>query len=507
MSSASTPLGVVDEAGTVVHSNRALDELLDQVAFLRDWLGEVDATQAMRTSVPVEGQAPVELYLEAVRDGHRLLFAWWEHDAEAGADRDPLTGLGSRARFERLLHNDRYDTLLLLDLDRFKAVNDTLGHNAGDQLLKLAAKRLLKAIRNDDPIVRLGGDEFAIFHSAGEGGLGTAEKIASRIIKLIGGPFLVESQTVHVGVSVGIASLRTGHTSREELYRHADLALYAAKANGRNRYWCFEETLEEQANDRRAMEAQLRQALILGQLRLYYQPQVATADHRVNGIEALLRWDHPERGELTPEHFVPMAEEIGEIRSIGEWVLCNACAHAAQWPDDLPVAVNVSAGQIVDPRFIDTIKRALEGAGLAPERLELEVTESVLMSNLPLILERLTEAKALGVSVTLDEFGTGYSSLNYLNRFPFGRIKIARSFVRGQQDDPRARSLVKCVLALGESLGISTLAAGIETQAQCDALLAIGCREGQGWLFGAPLTREDLDAYLRHQLPSTTTTT
>ncbi|MEM9383835.1 MAG: bifunctional diguanylate cyclase/phosphodiesterase [Pseudomonadota bacterium] len=501
VSTASTPLGVVDEAGAVVHSNAALDDLLAQATFLAEWLRDVEATQAKRTSVSVPGQSPVELYLEALRDGHRLLFAWREDATEPGADRDPLTGLGSRARFERLLKSERYDTLLLLDLDRFKAINDTLGHDAGDQLLKLAAKRLLKAIRNDDPIVRLGGDEFAIFHCVGEGGVATAVRIAERIIKLLGGPFLVDSQTVHVGASVGVASLRAGDTSREELYRHADLALYAAKANGRNRYWCFEEALEAQANDRREMEAQLRQALMLGQLRLYYQPQVDTTDRHVCGVEALLRWDHPHRGELTPEHFVPMAEEIGEIRPIGEWVLRHACAHASEWPNELSVAVNVSAGQIIDPRFIDTVRAALDAAKLAPARLELEVTEGVLMSNFPLILERLSAAKALGVSVTLDEFGTGYSSLNYLNRFPFSRIKIARSFVRGQQDDPRARNLVKCVLALGDSLGISTLASGIETQAQCDALIAIGCREGQGWLFGAPLNHEDLGAYLReHEL-------
>ncbi len=497
VSTASTPLGVVGPQGDLVHANAALEQLNRRAPALVEWLKGVSTPLAQRTSISVPGHDPVELYLENACAGYRLLFAWID-DSNTVSDQDPLTGVGSRARFERLMQSDRYDALLLIDLDRFKQVNDTLGHGPGDQLLKLAAKRIIRAIRSDDPIVRLGGDEFAIFHTVGEGGLSSAVKIAERVIKLLSGPFLVDQQTVHVGASVGIATLDpAGHTSREELYRHADLALYAAKASGGSRLWCFERELEEQANERRALESDLRQALLLGQLKVYYQPQVTTDAGDVRGVEALLRWEHPERGTLAPEEFVPVAEEIGEIGRIGAWVLRSACAHASRWPGELAVAVNVAARQIEDPQFLSLVEEALNVAGLDPARLELEVTESVLMANSPLILERLRAVKELGVSVTLDEFGTGFSSLSYLNRFPFSRIKIARSFIQSQQHDARARNLVKCVLAMGDSLGISTLASGVDTQEQCDALVAIGCREGQGWLFGKPLTREGLDDYLR----------
>ncbi|MEO0971555.1 MAG: bifunctional diguanylate cyclase/phosphodiesterase [Pseudomonadota bacterium] len=500
---ASTPLGVLETSGQLVFANSALQKMVAREPRLLTSLAEVSSVPQQCVTIEGAWGANIQVQLEAPRGEHRLVFAWLAE--EAFSHTDPLTGFGSRVRFEELTQSQEHSCLLLIDLDRFKQVNDTLGHEAGDTLLRLVAKRIRKAVRRDDEIARLGGDEFAIFCDGDEGGVEAAVRTAERVIKLLKGPFLVDRQTVHIGASVGVASLEDGRSRHEDLYRHADLALYAAKGAGGNTVRRFDSALEDQARDRRTMEVDLRQALTLKQFALHYQPQINTQDGGISGVEALLRWEHPTRGTLLPEEFVPMAEEIGEIRAIGEWTLKNACAHAMDWPSDVSVAVNVAARQLDDPNFLGIIHRALDQSGLDPTRLELEVTERVLMSNSIVVLEHLTQVRELGISVALDDFGTGYSSLNYLNRFPFSRIKIDRSFVQSQQYDARARNLVKCVLALGKSLGIHTLAEGIETEEQLKALTEFGCREGQGWYFGKPLTRGDLDEYLRTSINDNST--
>lgn len=421
---------------------------------------------------------------------------------------DPLTQLGNRRLLEKTLNDwQTSDTaqgfaLIMMDLDRFKSVNDTLGHGVGDSLLKLVAKRAKRTARPGDIILRLGGDEFVVLHktSAQSGG---AEGVAERLVEMIARPFLVNGHQINIGASVGIAALGQNTTKVDDLLRHADLALYDAKAAGRGTYRYFTPALEHQAVERRELEISLRRALALKQFSLAYQPQVQMPNGTLTGFEALIRWQHPERGLVPPDQFIQLAEETGEINAIGEWVLRTACAEAMKWPEHLNVAVNVSPIQFDSDTFIDSICNALRYSGLPPERLEIEITESVLINKPETALDYLCVIQDMGVSIAMDDFGTGYSSLSNLSDFPFSKIKIDQAFVRGEQTE-KSRSLVNAIISLGSSLGMKTLAEGVETEDQYNHLADGGCMAAQGYLISRPMAAGDVEQFIfKTQLPAT----
>lgn len=417
------------------------------------------------------------------------------------ADTDHLTGLGNRLRYQQALaewspggSDASALAVLMIDLDRFKNVNDTLGHGAGDELLKIVASRLRAASREEDVLIRVGGDEFAILHTTGFQPDG-AESVANRVVDLMSRPFLVQGHQVNIGASVGISVLNVTTRDRDDLLKHADLALYDAKASGKGTHRLFSNALADAAEFRRSIEIDLRRAVGLKEMELVYQPQLDIGGKKIIGFEALIRWNHPTRGVVPPLDFIPLAEEIGEIHTIGDWVLRTACAEARNWPGDLTIAINVSALQFEKETFVERISNALKVNELAPSRLELEITESVLMSQSKEVRSRLWEIKDMGISVAMDDFGTGYSSLSYLNSFPFSKIKIDQSFVRGEQTS-KTKALVSAILSLGKALDMTTIAEGVETSAQLDELASQGCMEGQGYFIGKPMPADTIEHYL-----------
>ena len=451
-----------------------------------------------------EDERAVTLQVSARENGERLVVvdAAGVPAAENDDTRlDPLTGLGNRRALDEALAGlaDERDAvgsvaLMLIDLDRFKQVNDTLGHGAGDKLLQLVSRRMRRATRAEDTLVRLGGDEFVVL-LRGEPPEGIAATTAARLVELTGRPFLVDGQQVNIGASVGVSVLDGRVTALADLVRHADLALYDAKHAGRGAWRRFEPSLETRAMERRELELALRRALGLRELELVYQPQVRLPEGVVTGFEALIRWNHPDRGLISPADFIPLAEEIGEIHAIGDWVLQSACLEAMNWPDELSVAVNVSPAQFESERFVESVREALERSGLDPARLEIEITEGILIDDAEGALEHLSAIRAMGVSIAMDDFGTGYSSLSYLNSFPFSKIKIDQSFVRGD-DSGRSRALVDAIITLGATLGMETLAEGVETEEQFSDLAAGGCRAAQGYLISRPIAAGDVETFL-----------
>jgi len=401
---------------------------------------------------------------------------------------DALTGLVDRSAFrtrlETALAEWKPDTsgpaVLMVDLDRFKAVNDSLGHPAGDALLRIAAKRLRAAVRGTDLAARLGGDEFAVLLTAPVSP-DAAAMVAARLVDLLARPYLVQGQAASVGASVGLAFAEPDCTTADALIGRADMAMYQAKGDGRGRVGFFSAALQQRADLRRQTEQELRAALPLGQLELFYQPQYDLNVGQLSGFEALLRWRHPLRGLVPPDDFIPIAEEIRLISSLGEWVLRTACAEAARWPGAMTVAVNVAAQQFESGRLVGIVEAALEAAGLPGPRLELEITESSLLNDPGgIVTTQLTALKAMGVAISLDDFGTGYSSLSQLRSFPFDRVKIDRSFVNDH-------AVVRAITAMGTSMGIRTTAEGVETAAQLENVRREGCHEVQGYLLGRPL--------------------
>ena len=405
------------------------------------------------------------------------------------AHHDALTDLPNRVLFrQKLEHALAYArhggglALLCLDLDQFKAVNDTLGHPVGDGLLQAVSERLAGQLRETDTVARLGGDEFAIVQSRIEKPA-EATAFATRLIELIAAPFDVAGHQIVIGTSIGIAYAPQDGMDADQLLRSADLALYRAKSDGRGVYRLFHAEMDAQMQARRLLELDLRQALGSGQLEVFYQPVISLHHQAVAGFEALLRWRHPQRGLVPPSEFIPLAEEIGLITPIGEWVLQQACADAASWPGMLKVAVNLSSVQFRSRNLVAAVAAALRASALSPSRLELEITETVMLEDTVATVETLNELHELGVSIAMDDFGTGYSSLSYLRSFPFDRVKIDQSFVRelGQRSDCGA--IVRAVASLSGELGMATTAEGVETQEQLDALAVFGCTEVQGYLF------------------------
>jgi diguanylate cyclase (GGDEF)-like protein len=419
------------------------------------------------------------------------------------ARHDSLTDLPNRVLFhERLsqalagIHRGEQLALLYLDLDHFKGVNDTLGHHIGDELLKKVAGRLRDSVHDIDTVARVGGDEFAIIQTGVAGPLDVAG-LARRICDAIKAPYALHGHAVVLDTSIGIAIAPNDGTEANELLKNADMALYGAKTNGRGSYRFFEPAMDARMKARRALEIALRRALANGEFELHYQPLLRLRDNRVTCCEALLRWCHPERGMIPPSEFIPVAEEIGLIVPLGEWVLRKACADAARWPDDVKVAVNLSPIQVMNQNLVPVVIGALATAGLAADRLEIEITESVLMQNTETTLGALHRLRELGVRISLDDFGTGYSSLSYLRSFPFDKIKIDRCFISGLADGDDSVAIVLAIAGLAKNLGIATTAEGVETKQQLQQVKALGCSEMQGFLFSPPRRIEDLLPLLR----------
>ncbi len=414
---------------------------------------------------------------------------------------DTLTGLGNRLSFVTRLseHCDQLVTfgepfaLLLVDLDRFKAINDTLGHPVGDLLLKAVAGRLREAVREDDVIARIGGDEFAVIaHGAAD--RETAQAIAERIVVALSQPYVLEGHTAEIGASVGATLAPMLSEDAEVLTQQADVALYRAKHEGRGRTCLFDPSLAETILDRLALENDVRRAWANGAFEVAYQPILDVKDGRFTGAEALLRWRCETRGDVPPDVFVPILEELGLIGATGAEVLDRACEAAAAWPEHFTLAINVSPLQLIGGRLLADIAAAIERTGLAPHRLEIEITESALLADDTLVLQTLESLRALGLRIALDDFGTGYSSLSYLHRFPIDCIKIDRSFVSRLPHDPGSTSIVRAICQLGSSLGLAVAAEGIETEAQHAFIAGQGCTRMQGFLFAGPLAPEAANA-------------
>jgi diguanylate cyclase (GGDEF)-like protein len=421
------------------------------------------------------------------------------------ASHDALTGLPNRLRFREQMESrlanlprDQSFAVLCLDLDRFKNVNDTLGHPFGDTLLRQIADRMRGCLREGDTIARLGGDEFAILQGS-VNQPNDAIALAARLIEAAGAPFDLDGHQVIVGVSIGIAIAPTDPADPDQLLKNADMALYRAKADGRGTYRFFEAEMDRLLQARRALELDLRRALVNGEFELYYQPLVNLEAHEISGFEALIRWNHPARGLVTPLEFIPMAEETALIVPIGEWVLRQACGEAMRWPGQLSIAVNLSPAQFRIGNLAQVVMSALAQSGLPAQRLELEITESVLLVDNEATLETLHQLRKLGVRISMDDFGTGYSSLSYLRSFPFDKIKIDRSFVRDLASNPDSQAIIRAVTGLGNSLGMTTTGEGVETREELDYLRRQGCTEAQGYFFSRPKPARDVLELLSKQ--------
>ena len=414
------------------------------------------------------------------------------------AHHDALTGLPNRilfrqdleARLKTAIAGGPTAVIFLLDLDGFKDVNDTLGHDVGDGLLQAVASRLTKLSREGDLVCRLGGDEFAILTE------GLTEKqafdFARDVLDEISFPYHVSEREIKIGTCVGVA-ISNEELDADELFKHADLALYEAKSFGSGHACVFQSQMQTRLTEKKSFEADLKQALRNGELEIFYQPQVNTITREICGYEALLRWFHPKRGQVPPSEFIPVAENIGLIHELGDWVLRTACMEAARWPRLLKVAVNLSPVQFRSRNLIQSVVKILTQSGLDPNRLELEITESVLLDKNEQTLETLTQLKAVGIQIAMDDFGTGYSSLGSLRSFPFDKIKIDRSFIRDVTTREDAFAIVELVTGVGRSLGMTTIAEGIETEEQFACVKQVGCEQVQGYLIGRPVPASQLD--------------
>jgi diguanylate cyclase (GGDEF)-like protein/PAS domain S-box-containing protein len=417
------------------------------------------------------------------------------------ARHDPLTGLANRAEFnakldeasKRVKRNGGAFTVMMVDLDKFKVVNDTLGHPAGDKLLIEVGRRLQSTIRETDVLARLGGDEFAIIQDGGPDQHEGAIALALRIAEAISEPFDLNGNRAVIGISVGIVLAPEHESDPEGLLKRADLALYDAKINSRNDFRFFRSELLEVADTQRTLESELRDAIEREHFELHYQPVVDVKTRTLSGVEALVRWRHPAKGMIAPDKFVPLAETTGLIGPLGAWILKRACTDAASWPAHIKLAVNISAIQFKKGNLFEVILRTLMETGLSPERLELEITETSLLENQEAHLTTIRQLKNLGISMALDDFGTGYSSVNYLANFPFDKIKIDKSFTQGALNRRDCKAVIASTLALAQGLGTVTTAEGVETEEQFEYLCAAGVDLVQGYLFGRPVPIAQLD--------------
>jgi len=519
---------IIHVDGEIVDANQTMCRLLDQPL---DWLvgrhvteivaqgshemvrqrmmEQIDEMQEIDLRYGDRGSIPAEIFTQtidygagtarvvAVRDIRERRAA--EAKIRHMAHHDTLTGLPNRTLFHDRLsqavafarRNNVALTVLCLDLDRFKTVNDLTGHTGGDMLLKQVAERLRSSVRDHDTVARLSGDEFAIIQ-LGAAASDSANGLAERLVKTMALPFDLDGQQMVIGTSIGVAIFPGDADSGEDLVRAADTALYRAKTAGRGTYRFFEADMDARLQERRLLERDLRQALAGGQFELHYQPLVGCGTDDVLGFEALVRWRHPERGLVSPVEFIPVAEESGLIMPLGEWVMRTACAEAASWQNSKKIAVNLSPVQFRHADLAKQILTILAETGLAPNRLELEITEGVLIEETERTLATLGQLKAAGVSVSLDDFGTGYSSLSYLQRFAFDKIKIDRSFIWEMERNADSMAIVRSVIALGRSLRITVIAEGVETAAQLALLQDENCDQVQGFLLGRPMPAGEL---------------
>jgi diguanylate cyclase (GGDEF)-like protein/PAS domain S-box-containing protein len=520
---------VISEDGRIVNVNRRVselcgrtiedlagksvaDELLLDLRF-DDSDSDADCQAAEASIVALGGKLiPVEVIRRPFRSGVRGnevyairdLTERHRHEAKIAhmARHDALTDLPNRVllreRLEPALRSGRRGekvAVICLDLDRFKAVNDTLGHPIGDALLKQVAKRLLGCVREGDTVARIGGDEFVILQSSSEPWKAAAD-LAARVIDEISAPYDVNGHHVNIGTSVGIAVPLTDDVTAETLLAQADMALYSSKGSGRGAYTFFEQEMNTRAHARREFERDLRSALANGELELNYQPFVDLRRYEISGVEALLRWHHPQLGLVLPASFIPIAEETGLIGEIGAWVLQEACAEAARWPEHVKIAVNLSPVQFKSPKLVECVSRAITAAGLAAERLELEITESVLLQDSEKTLDILQGLRDLGARISMDDFGTGYSSLSYLQKFSFDKIKIDRCFVSNAAEGGGGLAVIRAISGLGRAMGLVVTAEGVETQEQVELVRKERCTEVQGYFFGRPVAARDIRAML-----------
>ena len=534
-------LCMFDPAGRLIMSNRRYAELyrvaedklrpgmtLDEIVADRRASGNIakmgeTAYRELMREIRQRGE-PAEVVVE-LQDGRILLLGFvpldhggWVATHQDITDRklaeakiahlarcDALTNLPNRVSFRENLEQSltrvaRGETLavLCLDLDRFKAINDTLGHHVGDILLQRVAERLRQCARETDTVARLSGDEFAIVQVCGEQPA-AAIALAERIVQSIALPLDLDGHQVGVGASVGIAIAPGDGADPDRLMKSADMALYRAKADGRSTFRFFEPEMDARMQERRTLEADLRRALAKHEFTLHYQPIVSLKSGQITSFEALIRWNHPTRGLVAPADFIAIAEETGLIVTIGAWTIRQACLDAVAWPSHVGVAVNLSPRQLRSADLVDTVTSALRGCGLAPGRLQLEITELSVRQDSEAMLAILLRLHTLGVRISLDDFGTGYSSFSYLKKFPFDRIKIDRSFIHEVGGEHDSVAIVRAVSTLGRSLGMTTTAEGVETPEQLEAVLSEGYTEVQGYLFGRPQPAEEVAPLLAAQ--------
>jgi diguanylate cyclase (GGDEF)-like protein len=492
ISTAAISIGALLAAGVIGWTSRHVTTPLIQVSEAMRRLTVGDTSVSLQSDG--DRRDEIGVLIEAV-DGFRKIRHIAHHD--------PLTGLPNRLSFEEdldralaLLPRGQSLAVLSLDLDNFKAVNDTLGHPAGDELLKQVAARLRRTVRPGDRVARFGGDEFAVVQT-GAPTPADMTALAHRIIEVLSAPYTIDDQVALVGTSIGIAIAPVDGDSADELLKKSDLAMYRAKSEGRGTSHFFEPGIDASMQARRRLELDLRRALARREFELFYQPIFNLERNEIIGFEALIRWRHPQRGLILPAEFIPLCEEIGLIVPIGEWVLRQACAEAATWPALMHVAVNISPIQFRGGNLYATVSRALSESGLAPDRLELEITENVLLSDRRATLAMLNDLRVLGVRIALDDFGSGYSSLGYLLSFPFDKIKIDSSFIRGIAEDRKALAIVRAVTELSARLGVSTTAEGVETAEQLDRVRSEGCTEAQGYAISKPQPSSGLRALLQ----------
>jgi diguanylate cyclase (GGDEF)-like protein/PAS domain S-box-containing protein len=435
--------------------------------------------------------------------------AWREAQEKLAylAHHDPLTSLPNRTKFRedleqtlRRVNRDGRLAVLCLDLDHFKEINDSLGHPIGDDLLKDVAIRLRTSVREGDTVARLGGDEFAIVQAGTDLQASESSSLAERLVEIVGAPYAIHGHQLNIGVSIGIAFAPNDGEDPDQLLKNADMALYRAKEDGRATYRFFEPGMDARAQARRLLEIDLRAALTRDEFEVHYQPIHDLNTDRITAFEALIRWKHPRRGMISPIDFIPLAEETGLITQLGDWILRKACMDAAAWSREVRVAVNLSPVQFKNSNLVQSVISALAASGLAPERLELEITESVLLQDSEATLAALHKLRSFGVKISMDDFGTGYSSLSYLRSFPFDKIKIDRSFVHELATREDSMAIVRAVTGLGKSLGISIVAEGVETNEQLGLLRTEGCTEVQGFLFSRPRPAQDVEAMLSYEL-------
>jgi diguanylate cyclase (GGDEF)-like protein len=437
-------------------------------------------------------------------EGGWLVSAYDMTERLAKARIDTLTKLGNRLMFHEQLTRLLADpqaapeamAVLTIDLHRFKSINESLGRHTGDGLLAMVGKRIRIAAGRDDIVARLGADKFAVIQT-GQPQPQSSATLALRLIDQIGRSYLLDGQLINTAASIGIVLCPSGGSDCEQVLKNADLALHRAKSDGQRNYRFFAAAMEENMQARRNLEIDLRRALTLGEFMLVYQPQFNLRSRTVTGFEALLRWRSPARGMVSPLDFIPVAEETGIIIPIGEWVIRTACFEAAKWPGGCAVAVNVSAVQFASPDLVPAILSALDESGLDPHRLEIEITESVLLDARGTALSMLECLREMGVRISLDDFGTGYSSLGYLRSFPFDKIKIDQSFIRGAASDAVGRAIVQAIASLGESLGVATVAEGVETEEQMARVVSDRCTDVQGYLISRPILPEQIDGFLK----------